>query len=75
MSDITTISANQRERVGRGPPVRHRRAGQVPAVIYGDKKDPISITMEARAITKIVHQPGIFGRLLEVTVGGQKTLC
>ena len=28
--------------------------------------------MEARAITKIVHQPGIFGRLLEVTVGGQK---
>ena len=28
--------------------------------------------MEAREITKIVHQPGIFGRLLEVTVDGQK---
>ena len=72
MSDITTISANQRQRVGKGSARAARRAGQVPAVIYGDKKDPLGITMEAREITKIVHQPGIFGRLLEVTVDGQK---
>ena len=41
MSDITTISANQRERVGKGSARAARRAGQVPAVIYGDKKDPV----------------------------------
>ena len=72
MSDNTTISAEQRERVGKGSARAARRAGKVPAVIYGDKKDPLGITMEAREITKIVRQPGIFGRLLEVTVGGQK---
>ncbi len=72
MSDITTISANQRERVGKGSARAARRAGQVPAVIYGDKKVPLGITLESREITKIVHQPGIFGRLLEVTVDGQK---
>ena len=73
MSDDTTISADQRERVGKGSARAARRAGLVPAVIYGDKKDPVGITMEAREITKIVHQPGIFGRLLEIDVAGTKS--
>ena len=73
MSDTTTISASQRERVGKGSARAARRAGLVPAVIYGNKKDPVGITMEAREITKIVHQPGIFGRLLEIDVAGSKS--
>jgi len=73
MSDTTTISASQRERVGKGSARAARRAGLVPAVIYGNKKDPVGITMEAREITRIVHQPGIFGRLLEIDVAGQKS--
>ena len=72
MSDITTISASERERVGKGSARAARRAGLVPAVIYGDKKDPVGINMESREITKIVHQPGIFGRLLNIEVGGTK---
>ena len=73
MSDTTTISASERERVGKGSARAARRAGLVPAVIYGNKKDPVGITMEAREITKIVHQPGIFGRLLEIDVAGTKS--
>ena len=72
MSDNTTISAEQRERVGKGAARAVRRAGRVPAVIYGDKKDPMGITIESREITKIVHQPGIFGRLLDIKVNGGK---
>ena len=68
MSDNTTISAEQRERVGKGSARAVRRAGRVPAVIYGDKKKPIGITLESREITKIIHQPGIFGRLLNIKV-------
>ena len=73
MSDMTTISASERERVGKGSARAARRAGLVPAVIYGDKKDPVGITMQAREITKIVQQPGIFGRLLEIDVAGTKS--
>jgi large subunit ribosomal protein L25 len=73
MSDITTISAEQRERVGKGSARAARRAGLVPAVIYGDKKEPLGINMSTREITKIVHQPGIFGRLLDIEVGGKKS--
>ena len=72
MSDDTTISAEQRERVGKGSARAVRRAGHIPAVIYGDKKEPISITLESREITKIVHQPGIFGRLLDIEISGSK---
>lgn len=73
MSDNTTISAEQRERVGKGSARAARRAGLVPAVIYGDKKEPLGINMSSREITKIVHQPGIFGRLLDIEVGGKKS--
>ena len=72
MSDSTTISAEQRERVGKGSARAVRRAGRIPAVIYGDKKEPIGITLESREITKIVHQPGIFGRLLDIKISGSK---
>jgi len=72
MSDNKTISAEQRERVGKGSARAVRRAGRVPAVIYGDKKEPIGITLESREITKIVHQPGIFGRLLDIRISGSK---
>jgi large subunit ribosomal protein L25 len=72
MSDNTTISAEQRERVGKGSARAARRAGLVPAVIYGDKKEPVGINLNTREITRIVHQPGIFGRLLDIDVSGQK---
>ena len=72
MSENTTISAEKRERVGKGSARAVRRAGRVPAVIYGDKKDPLGITLESREISKVVHQPGIFGRLLDIQVGGEK---
>ena len=73
MSYNTTISAEQRERVGKGSARAARRAGLIPAVIYGDKKNPVGITMESREVTRIVHQPGIFGRLLEIDVAGTKS--
>jgi large subunit ribosomal protein L25 len=72
MSDNTTISAEQRERVGKGSARAARRAGLVPAVIYGDKKDPVGINLNARDITRIVHQPGIYGRLLDIDLSGKK---
>jgi large subunit ribosomal protein L25 len=70
MSDNTTISAEQRERVGKGSSRAARRAGLIPAVIYGDKKEPIGINLNGREITRIVHQPGIFGRLLDIGING-----
>ena len=72
MSDITVISANQRDRVGKGSARAARRAGMVPAVIYGNKQPALGIELEARVIRKIIHEPGIFSRLLKISVGGEE---
>ena len=73
MSDITQIDATMRSRVGKGSARAARRAGRVPAVIYGDKKAPLTIEMEERVVRKVIHEPGIFGRLLNINIDGKNT--
>ena len=48
MSDTTTqLSAKKRERTGSRYSQRIRNAGGLPAVVYGHKEEPISITLDA----------------------------
>ena len=72
MSENTLINADLRNRVGKGSARAARRAGKIPAVIYGDKKQPISIEIEARMMRKIINEPGIFSRLLDINVDNGK---
>ena len=52
MSEQLTLSAETRERVGKGASRALRREGRVPAVIYGNKQDPVSIHLEEKALMK-----------------------
>lgn len=52
MSETLTLSAETRERVGKGASRALRRDGRVPAVIYGDKKEPVSIHLNERELMK-----------------------
>jgi large subunit ribosomal protein L25 len=54
MSDQLTLSAEPRDRAGKGASRHLRREGRVPAVIYGDKKDPISISLNERELAKML---------------------
>ena len=71
MSDITQIDATLRSRVGKGSARAARRAGKIPAVSYGDKQPPLTSEMEARVVRKTIHEPGIFGRLLNIKIDGK----
>ena len=73
MSENTAINATLRSRVGKGSARAARRAGRVPAVIYGNRQAPLSIEMEERVVRKVIHEPGIFGRLLDINVEGDTT--
>ena len=72
MSDVISLSAQMRDRVGKGSARAARRAGLIPAVIYGDKKDPVIVTLNERALTKQLHQPGFFSTLIDLEVDGKK---
>jgi large subunit ribosomal protein L25 len=52
MSEQLTLSAETRERVGKGASRALRREGRVPAVIYGNKQEPVSIHLEEKALMK-----------------------
>ena len=47
-----------------------RRDGRIPAVIYGGKQAPLTISLEKFEFTRVLHQPGFFTHLFEVTVDG-----
>ena len=73
MSDQLTISAEPRERAGKGASRALRREGRVPAVIYGDKKEAQAIHVEARALNKLLGTGHFMNSLVEVDVNGVKT--
>jgi large subunit ribosomal protein L25 len=52
MSDTLTLSAETRERAGKGASRALRREGRVPAVVYGNKQEALSITVEEKALAK-----------------------
>ena len=72
MSDVSTLSARARDRVGKGSARAARREGLVPAVIYGDKQDPLSIVVTRRELDKLIHTGSFFSQLLDIEVDKQK---
>ena len=52
MSDTLTLSAETRERAGKGASRAMRREGRVPAVVYGNKQEPLSIHLEEKVLIK-----------------------
>ncbi|GAB4179297.1 MAG: 50S ribosomal protein L25/general stress protein Ctc [Thalassobaculales bacterium] len=72
MTEIVTISAETRDRAGKGSARAARRAGKVPGVIYGAKKDPVMINVPFAAFRKELHRPGFFTKLFDVEVSGAR---
>jgi large subunit ribosomal protein L25 len=50
MSDLLTLSAETRERAGKGASRAMRREGRVPAVVYGNKQEALAIHLEEKAL-------------------------
>ncbi len=73
MADIIELEAAVRERVGKGAAREARRQGRVPAVIYGDKKDPEPISLEYKVVNKQVQTGNFLNTLYMINVGGTKT--
>ena len=68
MAEISKMSAAKRERAGKGAARATRRAGRVPAVIYGDKKDSLSISLDPIELKKYIMRGGFFSHVYDVSV-------
>jgi large subunit ribosomal protein L25 len=67
--EMRELTIRKREGQGKGPARRLRRAGQVPAILYGGA-GPISITVDPLDIFRIIHGREGSTQLLKVTLEG-----
>ena len=71
MSDVASLDAEAREQAGKGAARALRRSGRVPAVIYGDKKDPTPISIDGHTLQIELSQAGFYLRLYDIKVNGK----
>jgi large subunit ribosomal protein L25 len=76
MSDQLTLPAETRDRAGKGASRALRRDGRVPAVVYGEKKEPLSIHVEEKLLTKMLHTGHFMNSVVMIDYQGkpQRTL-
>ena len=72
MTEVRKLEGEARDRVGKGTARAARRAGRIPAVIYGDKKDPVSITLDDHTIRMFLTKPGFMTTLWDIEIGKDK---
>ena len=72
MSDTLDLSAEPKERGGKGAARAARRSGRIPAVIYGAKKDPVMITLDPLDVRREIDKAGFFATLFDINVAGGK---
>ncbi len=72
MAETVVLEATARKGAGKGAARAVRREGRIPAVIYGDKKDPQLISLDYRDTWKHVQHGRFLSTLVEVEVAGDK---
>ena len=73
MSEQLTLSAETRDRAGKGASRALRRQGRVPAVVYGNNEDPLAIHVEEKALVKMLSTGHFMNSVVMVEAGGATT--
>ena len=76
MSEQLTLPAEARDRAGKGASRALRREGRVPAVVYGEKQEPLSIHVEEKLLSKMLSTGHFMNSVVMVDFQGkpQRTL-
>jgi large subunit ribosomal protein L25 len=65
MDKAQVLKAEIRQGVGSKDATKLRKKGQIPAVVYGHKKEPVTITLNAKSFREVLQQGH---RLMEVEI-------
>jgi large subunit ribosomal protein L25 len=71
MSEQLTLPAEARDRAGKGASRALRRDGRVPAVVYGEKKEPLSIHVEEKLLSKILSTGHFMNSVIMIDFQGK----
>ncbi|MEI8321409.1 MAG: 50S ribosomal protein L25/general stress protein Ctc [Alphaproteobacteria bacterium] len=72
MSTLKSLEVTTRAEIGTGPARAERRKGFVPGILYGNKKEPLAVSIEERLLVKEMSIEGFLSHLYELNVAGKK---
>ncbi len=68
-----TVDAGVRTARGKNEARRTRRAGQIPAVVYGAFQDPVSVAVDPRALLKIIRSGTGYNTIFNLAIAEGET--
>ena len=68
MSEVLQILAEKRSSVGTGKSRELRLKDKIPGIIYGEKKDPILITLDKKKLKLAIQDAGFFSKQCEIKI-------
>lgn len=69
------FNAKKREGQGTGASRRLRRAGRVPAIIYGGEGQPLSIDIDHNELYQLLRKEAFYSSILTANIDGAKETC
>lgn len=71
MTQVLTVAADPREEFGKNAVRRLRRAGRIPAVVYGGGGPAIPVTVDPRKILRILHSESGHNAIFTLEIRGR----
>ena len=71
MSKSFTVGAETRNDQGKGASRRLRRAGQVPAILYGGKGEPSNITLNQLSLLTMIDNEKFYSSIINIKLDGK----
>src|SRR6201991_4140750 len=72
MATVKELKATARPKGGKGAARAERRAGRVPAVIYGDNQPPLTISLDDKMLRQNIFAGHFLTTLFNIDLDGQK---
>src|ERR1051325_2021127 len=72
MATVKELKATVRPKSGKGAARAERRAGKVPAVIYGENKPPVTVSLDFHELRQRIYGGRFTTTLYDIEIEGQK---
>ena len=71
--ESNVLEAKPRQSGGKNEARRVRRGGMVPGVVYGAKKEPITVALDPKQIARILQSATVHNTIFELALDGERT--
>ncbi|MGH7571955.1 MAG: 50S ribosomal protein L25/general stress protein Ctc [Gemmatimonadota bacterium] len=69
MATNASITAQRREETGKGAARTHRRAGRVPGILYGHGEESVSLSVDERELSRLIHSISVENTIVDLEIG------